>query len=70
MLQDGMDLRTSVREGLGQGPRWWREVARWPDERRDAWAERAAILEVDAGFLRHEAELTAYLITSDTARSP
>jgi DNA primase len=69
MLQGGVDLRTWVREGLGQGPHWWRDLAVWPDERRDGWAERAAILEVDAGFLRHEAELMAYLITSGTTRS-
>jgi hypothetical protein len=69
MLQHGADLRTWVREGLGREPCWWRDVAAWPDERREAWAERAAILEVDAGFVRHEAELTAYLMASRAARS-
>jgi hypothetical protein len=29
---------------------------------REWWAERAAIMEMDAGFVRDEAELTAYLI--------
>jgi hypothetical protein len=29
LLQDGVDLRTWVREGLGGEPRWWREVASW-----------------------------------------
>jgi hypothetical protein len=62
MLQSGVDLRTWVREGLGREPRWWREVAAWPDVRREAWAERAAIVEVEAGYVRYEAERTAYLI--------
>jgi hypothetical protein len=43
MLQGDVDLRTWVRAGLGQRPRWWREVARWTEERREQWAERAAI---------------------------
>jgi DNA primase len=66
MLQDGADLRTWVREGLNQGPRWWRELARWPEDRRETWAERAAILEMEGGFVRHEAELTAFLMASPT----
>jgi hypothetical protein len=69
MLRAGVDLRTWIREGLGLTPTWWRDVAAWPDERREAWAERAAILEVDAGFVRHEAEMTAYLIASSAATS-
>jgi hypothetical protein len=69
MLQDGVDLRTWIHEGLGQEPYWWRDIASWPNERREVWAERAAILEVDAGFVRHEAELTAYLMGSRAAGS-
>jgi DNA primase len=49
MLQDGVDLRTWVREGFGTEPQWWREVAAWPEERRKPWAERAAIMEMDGG---------------------
>jgi DNA primase len=64
MLQDGAELRTWVREGLDQRSRWWRELARWPEDCREAWAERAAILEVEGGFVRHEAELTAFLMAS------
>jgi hypothetical protein len=60
MLQDGVDLRTWVREGLGQGPRWWREVARWPEHVRELWAERAAITEVDGDLGRGEAERQAF----------
>jgi hypothetical protein len=51
-----VDLRTWGREGLGQGPRWWREVACWPEEDREQWAERAAIMEVDGRLGRNEAE--------------
>jgi len=62
MLQDGVDLRTWVREGLGDGTPWWREVARWSKARRDAWAERGAILEVEGGLVRDEAERQAFAL--------
>jgi len=62
MLQAGINLRTWVREGLGGEPKWWRDVARWPADQQEWWVERAAIMEMDAGFVRDEAELTAYLI--------
>jgi DNA primase len=62
MLQDGADLRTWVREGLGQGARWWREMARWPEAERERWAERAAILEFEAGCPRDEAERSAFTL--------
>jgi hypothetical protein len=35
------------------------EVAGWPEERQEIWEERAAILEVDAGLSRTEAEREA-----------
>jgi hypothetical protein len=39
----------------------WREtVASWPEDKRDTWAERAAVLEYDAGLLRAEAERAAF----------
>jgi DNA primase len=60
MLQDSADLRTWVREGLDREPKWWREVARWPEERREVWAERAAIMEIDGGLPRDEAERDAF----------
>jgi hypothetical protein len=60
MLQGGVDLRTWVREGVGGESRWWREVALWPDERRERLAERAAIMEVDGGLGRDEAERQAF----------
>lgn len=60
MLQDGADLRTWVREGLGLQPKWWREVAHWPEDRRELWAERACILEIEGGLPREEAERRAF----------
>jgi hypothetical protein len=35
-------------------------VSSWPEDWRDAWAERAAIIEYDAGETREEAERRAY----------
>ncbi len=35
-------------------------VEQWPEDWRDAWAERAAIIEFDAGESRDKAEFTAY----------
>jgi DNA primase len=60
MLQGGADLRTWVREGLGMHPKWWRDLARWPEDRQELWAERAAIMEVEGDLLRHEAEREAF----------
>jgi hypothetical protein len=68
MLQAGMDLRTWVREGLGVESRWWREVARWPEERRDRWAERAAMMEVDGALGRDAAERQAFALLAKKAR--
>jgi DNA primase len=67
MLQDGVDLRTWVREGLGLSPQWWRELARWPADRREQWAERAAIMEFDSGLLRDEAEQQAFALLAERA---
>jgi hypothetical protein len=36
------------------------EIASWPEAKRDAYEERSAILEYDAGFSRDEAEWLAY----------
>jgi hypothetical protein len=60
MLQGGADVRTWVREGLAQEPSWWRELARWPEQRRELWAERAVIMEIDGGLLRNDAERAAF----------
>jgi hypothetical protein len=65
MLQDGADLRTWIREGLGAEPKWWRELAHWPEERQELWAERAAILEVDGGLVCDEAEQQAFALLAD-----
>jgi DNA primase len=60
MLQHGADLRTWIREGLDAEPKWWRELAHWPEEHRELWEERAAILEVEAGLPRDDAEQQAF----------
>ena len=60
MLQAGIDIRTWVREGIGDGPPWWREVAGWSDDQREQWAELAAIMEIDGALTRHEAERQAF----------
>jgi hypothetical protein len=65
MLQDGVDLRTWVREGLENEPKWWREVAHWPEKRRDLLAEHAAIMEVDGGLVRDEAERQAFALLAE-----
>jgi hypothetical protein len=70
MLQAGVDLRMWVREGVGDGPPWWREVARWSEARRDAWAERGAILEVEGGLMRDEAERQAFALIVQGEWSP
>jgi hypothetical protein len=62
MFQDGADLRTWVREGLGGEPRWWRELARWPEDRQEQWAERASIIELDGGLTRDNAEGQAFAL--------
>ena len=69
MLQGGANLRTWVREGLGTGPKWWRDLACWPEDRQELWAERAAILEVEGGLSRDEAERHAFELLRD-APSP
>jgi hypothetical protein len=60
MLQDRVDLRTWVREGVGMDPKWWREVAHWTGDRKELWAERAAIMEVEGDLSRDEAEREAF----------
>jgi hypothetical protein len=64
-LPDGIHLCTCVREGLGQGPHWWREVSRWPEDRREQWRERACIMELDGALSRDEAEVQAYRLVVD-----
>ena len=60
MLQGGAEVRTWIREGLALQPTWWREVAAWPDDRREQWEERACIMEMDGALSRDEAEMQAY----------
>jgi hypothetical protein len=42
------------------GPDWRVELASWPPDWREAWEERAAIMEYDAGLPRDEAERSAF----------
>ena len=65
MLQEGADLRSWVREGIGTEPRWRRELAHWPNERRELWEERALLMEVEGGLLRAEAEYQAFTLMHD-----
>jgi hypothetical protein len=54
---------------LGPGPRWWRELAGWPDERQELWAEQAVIMEIQGGLTRDAAEQEAYaMLTADESR--
>jgi hypothetical protein len=69
LLRAGVDLRTWIREGLDLEPKWWRNLARWPDARRELWAERAAIVEVQGALTRDEAEQEAYAtISAETSQ--
>jgi DNA primase len=70
MMQGGADLRTWVREGLGMDPKWWRDVACWSEDRQELWAERAAIMEVEGGLSRDEAERHAFELLRDDPSPP
>jgi hypothetical protein len=39
---------------------WRTELAHWPPDWREAWEERAAIMEYDANLPRDEAEKLAF----------
>ena len=41
---------------------WRREIEQWPQDLRDEWEERAAIIEFNAGKPRPAAERAAYVI--------
>ncbi len=70
MLQAGVDLRTWVREGIGMEPQWWRELAGWPEDRRQLWDERACITEADGDLPRDEAERQAFATVGGTEWIP
>jgi hypothetical protein len=65
MLQAGVDLRAWIREGLGQEPRWWHDISRWPEDRQEEWGERSSIMEIDGGLSRDEAEQGAYALLAE-----
>jgi DNA primase len=70
MLQAGVDLRSWIREGLGQEPRWWRDMARWPEDRREEWGERSSIMAIDGGLSREAAEQEAYALLAERPKDP
>ena len=55
-------------EVAGQPPpdAWRQGIATWPEERREAYEERAAIMEFDARLARADAEWLAYLDCRET----
>jgi len=65
MRQAGVDLRTWVAIGLGHPPNprpatWRQMLVDSPNERREAWEGRAAIVESEGGLPRCEAEPEAF----------
>jgi len=57
-------LTLSLKKEAGSPPamlNWQEQLASWPEDRHELWAERAAIMEVDGGFSRDEAELQAFI---------
>jgi DNA primase len=71
LLQDGADVRTWVVIGLGISPIPPPATRRpmlvsWPDERREAWEERAAIMEYEGGLRQREAEREAFARLQET----
>jgi len=60
ILQGGLGLRTWIREGLGWQPPWWSELATWPDDRHEQWAERVCIIETDGQLSREETEMQTF----------
>jgi hypothetical protein len=65
-VRDQATIRTSP-PGFELGLELLEAIARWPEDLRDLWDERAAILEYDAGEPRPVAERRAYEIVR-TAR--
>jgi hypothetical protein len=60
-VQDRTTIRTSP-EGFQLGLEIRHAVAQWPEDLRDLWGERAAIIEYDGGEPRLMAERQAYEI--------
>lgn len=65
MLEGGADLRGWVAAGLGrhvpkQLPQWQESMSRWPAPLREAWEERAAMLEVEEELSPEEADRLAF----------
>lgn len=65
VLLDGIHLRAWVWEGFGLQPTWWREVATWPEGRREQWVERACLMETEGALSNDEAERQACCLMAD-----
>lgn len=63
-VRDQATIRTKP-PGFEIGLELREAVAQWPEDLRDLWEERSAILEYDAGLPRPIAERRAYQIVSD-----
>lgn len=63
-VRDQATIRTKP-PGLEIGLELREAVAQWPEDLRDLWEERSAILEYDAGLPRPIAERRAYQIVRD-----
>lgn len=63
-VRDTATIRNKV-PGAEIGFELRRTIAGWPEDLRDLWEERAAVLEYDHGLPRLVAERRAYLIVRD-----
>ncbi len=60
--QDGQgDERERIDRSPPESSPWRIELAGWTDARREAWEERAGIMEFDGGLSRNEAEHRAFV---------
>jgi hypothetical protein len=66
-------LTQPLKQSLGPLPatlNWQEQLAGWPQEWRDLWDERAAIMEVEGGLSRDEAERHAFERLRDDPSHP
>jgi hypothetical protein len=66
-------LIASCNEVAGSPPlplTWQEQIAKWPEEWRDRWDERAAIMEFEGDLPREEAERLAFELQRDDSFLP
>jgi hypothetical protein len=51
-------------------PKWWQELAPWPEDQQELWAERAAIMEIEGDLSRDEAEREAFELLRGNVSNP